>query len=207
MLFVIGKKMGLTTIESWDGILEGCLGKDCPTPCCNVKKVAGADGKTYEYMAMVNADEQQKIVETWVPAKFHMFEMVTGYNVTEYINNLAFEVTGELVIALQGWCLGSNGCLVPHAKPSACKSYPYQVNIDHASGIAQPPVDIFGCPSAVNIISSENNTKKILESRKSAGYPDNKDYIEALIFALSIMGQPKPDWQFLKNEVYMEAIL
>ena len=63
------------------------------------------------------------------------------------------------------------------------------------------------CPSVVEIVSNEENTKKILETRKSAGYPDNKKYIDALIFALSIMGRPTPERKFLKDPVYMQAIL
>lgn len=192
--------MALATINTWDGILEGCLGKDCPTPCCTTRHVKWTDGKVHEYFSMVNEEEQKRIMQTWVQVRFEKFESVTSTNIE------TFDIETEVLIALKG-CLWVHGCSIPEAKPSTCKSYPYNPVLDDGSGLRQPPFDLMWFPAIVEIVSDEENTKRMLETRKSAWYNDNNKYIEELYFTLSMLWASKPERNFIKDSVYMEAIL
>ncbi|MEI8091723.1 MAG: hypothetical protein WCG98_05920 [bacterium] len=98
-------------------------------------------------------------------------------------------------------CLGAEGCKLSDIKPIICKTYPFAVDQG-----ATEIVKILRCPAHKEIISNEENIKRVLLVRKEAGYKDNYVYIGKVLNFLHAHGI-NPQRNFLKDAEFMSKLV
>lgn len=134
-----------------DGILKGCLGKDCPNSCCGKKEMIDDNGNKHQYRTTFFDEAEaryQSQLERQDPKLVEMGVMVTRIQVEG--------VTCDLVSG----CLDEgNGCKLELVgrKPITCRTFPIGVPFgDTGEGES-------ACPVRGDILARNDNLREKIQ--------------------------------------------
>lgn len=200
----------------WNGLMQGCLWKDCPQSCCNPKKVVFVDGVT---PLSIDRTKSSIIDSIEVPYTVHgplheytvaLDEREASFIATHYDNVKVEEVTiiravhktqnSAIVdtITTLTKCLGDMGCLLGSDRPALCKLFPFWINTDN-------PFEFIRCPAALEIVMNSDNVKNALHLRKKLDCTDNRAYLDALIAWIRERGR-EPQREFLEDDIFIKNL-
>ena len=146
--------------ESFDGSMKDCLGKNCSTPCCNLKTTPTWGKGDKQYSTSLDVEEYQLQI-----SNFGHFPPEVQ---TELVD-VGIDRVMQMRYLVRG-CLADDGtCRLRDRKPLHCRIFPLSLS-------EFVPLRTSSCPQSMIIASSPDVKEGILGIRKALGYRDNEEW-------------------------------